>query len=1608
MKKLAEWFKALPKEVKALLAVVGLASPVGAIFFLHRYVFPGVSIVTVVIGVVLVVIVVALLAMGITWLFGRKSKARARKMEQELAGSAAGPVSMDLRAAIKSNNERFFGAIREMRKLGISVYDLPWYVVIGDSGCGKTKLINEGGLTFSTGKPEGYQLGTLNYNWWFTEDAIFVDMAGRLCNPQEDSDRREWEAFLNTVSKGRKGYPINGVLLCVSAEHLLQEPPEQHEADANTMLERLRDLQGKLGVTFATYLVITKCDKIVGFMQFFDRAERDITIKNQIFGWSRPGDFSELYEPEGFASDFNELYGRLHELRLRRLNDDADEFELGMAYSFPEEFRELREPLHTYMRTLFPAIKSPRAVKNLIFRGVYFTSATQQGGLILRHLAERLGADAASQLPPLESMYPRPRPHFVKDLLFRKVFPEEGLVFRNEQEVVRNRRLARLLAIGTGAVAVVMLVLLIVSSLQFGRLITEPRGRAQSAAELRGKTAESLPLLTQLGQDVSTLRSSVWPVLLSLGLGADAPARGLTDIQLRLFEDSILGPTLEQTERVLREGRVARPGETAAPGAWPYTVFEPALRTYLAWYGCARGTGRPEGYDFAAYEALAALIPTSADPLGTKRSEVADVARNYFTTVQGRAGWHNPVRGLADEVRSAAALRTGLKALHDHLEFYATLGAQHPNPTIAEWMRIRDAAAQIERSYAAILVAANQPIRTQQELETFRTTFNTEYALLTQAVDGCTWRGPSEGAIRRIPQLRDAVLAQRGSDGAEGAAAPTAARPGQWLEVRRSLRAAYTRCRATPASDDAVIGLLNALVVGDGRDFRGLDRVLAESLRQAGLANREYFPEFFGPEFTSWVQEVDAEYAHILTLARGADAGRDDAIVVNPALRDVIRPVLDQIHVQLAALGSGGTDLATAAAWAEQMQAVLFPPPAAGGGDISGLAQLDPRWKPQELQALNRTYRDLIRKGAGTALLRTMEDSLSAAGAWGAGELASNWRSTQPSAYFIPVPAAVERPRAPETTPTAPPPPTPGGPPPVLPTGGAPPSPVQPRSEAPTPADRPAGQGQIPACASPDFLNARALEVVQLTRFLADFGGHVYFMEDEATTPLHQRCATLVNAAWKKYCDSYVAAWSTAYGGIRLPALDRLSQVEPRWETFAGQFRPPAGGGLTARQAVQDEFQPAFAEIIRAIRWATYLPESGWWLQAPDDYYGAQKRAVAQAYDDALAVHWAHGQFARRAEAPAAAGSNIPRPWEATAAEFTARWGAWCEAVAAVATLPRRFDEAPGRGVPTLSGVPWEGLANLRSETQLGDELLTQRLVEFQQRAQAVLDVELTSIYVGLQDEALGRVAPYRGWPYLNEAGTGLTAMDTVAFEAFRDLLMRIQRAEELLGALEQALPESDVRRRRLAFLSGSTQWRRFMGLDAQGAPAPLDVIVRTSDPLGEPVSQERVNDSAQHYYRRVELNIGLRLQEAGDRGAVRPVEFETTAAARAERRQTVWEWSRAIDLPELTFQLMDGLQPERQDFRYPPIKPRVLGRPSALALCAFLHRYGTRHEGTWLVTLGVNLAEKFREAGNPELVARLPRQDMVVGERFLFQLPQGRDLPEPITPLEPAVLPPR
>ena len=64
------------------------------------------------------------------------------------------------------------------------LYNLPWYVFIGAPGAGKTTALINSGLRFPLADRLGREAvrgvgGTRNCDWWFTDEAVFLDTAGR-------------------------------------------------------------------------------------------------------------------------------------------------------------------------------------------------------------------------------------------------------------------------------------------------------------------------------------------------------------------------------------------------------------------------------------------------------------------------------------------------------------------------------------------------------------------------------------------------------------------------------------------------------------------------------------------------------------------------------------------------------------------------------------------------------------------------------------------------------------------------------------------------------------------------------------------------------------------------------------------------------------------------------------------------------------------------------------------------------------------------------------------------------------------------------------------------------------------------------------------------------------------------------------------------------------------------------------------------------------------------------------------------------------------------------------------------------------------------------------
>ena len=108
--------------------------------------------------------------------------------------------------------------------------------------------------------------GTVNMNWWFTNNGIILDTAGRLMLPEvPTSNNPEWDEFLRTLNRKRPDCPINGLLLTIPADTLITDRADKIDRKAGEIAVQFTKVQGMLGIRFPVFVLITKCDKILGF-----------------------------------------------------------------------------------------------------------------------------------------------------------------------------------------------------------------------------------------------------------------------------------------------------------------------------------------------------------------------------------------------------------------------------------------------------------------------------------------------------------------------------------------------------------------------------------------------------------------------------------------------------------------------------------------------------------------------------------------------------------------------------------------------------------------------------------------------------------------------------------------------------------------------------------------------------------------------------------------------------------------------------------------------------------------------------------------------------------------------------------------------------------------------------------------------------------------------------------------------------------------------------------------------------------------------------------------------------------------------------------------------
>ncbi|MEJ8472485.1 type VI secretion system membrane subunit TssM [Roseibium algae] len=320
------------------------------------------------------------------------------------------------------------------------LYQLPWYIIIGPPGAGKTTAIVNSGLQFPLAERMGKTAiggvgGTRNCDWWFTNEAVLIDTAGRYTtqDSNSDADGKAWTGFLEMLKKYRRRQPINGAMVAISLSDLSIQDEEARRTHARAIRTRLQELRQRLGVRYPIYIIFTKADLIAGFQEFFENLGSE--EREQVWGFTLPYEkASRESDPvAAFNTEFDALVTQLSNLSLERMQAETDYQRRSLIAGFPSQIASLRSVADAFLGDIF---HESRYEDSQFLRGVYFTSGTQEGTPIDR-LMMGMSQTFGIGRQALGSGQGKGRSYFLTRLLNSVIFRESGLV--SADDIVERR-----------------------------------------------------------------------------------------------------------------------------------------------------------------------------------------------------------------------------------------------------------------------------------------------------------------------------------------------------------------------------------------------------------------------------------------------------------------------------------------------------------------------------------------------------------------------------------------------------------------------------------------------------------------------------------------------------------------------------------------------------------------------------------------------------------------------------------------------------------------------------------------------------------------------------------------------------------------------------------------------------------------------------------------------------------------------------------------------------------------------------------------------------------------------------------------------------------------
>lgn len=283
----------------------------------------------------------------------------------ELLGMTRGAVARYLKSLDRKNVLRSW-----------ALYERPWILVFGDTGCGCSSLLDKCGVDYVHRYPSE-QDGLRAHDrrvprFLFGNEAVFVDTPGAFADPSGNSD---WVGLAKALKAERPLCPADAAVVVVALRDIVDGTPETIKTLGERLRARIDALIGLWGVEIPVYLVFSGTDSMVGFADCFAPGGPDLS--QEVLGASVGSEQTASLPRHIFGEEFALVCRSLSQFRIGRLVRESGETTKRDICRFVIQFEALQEKISALVSEVF---KPSGYVGKPVFKGFYFTGATSSSG----------------------------------------------------------------------------------------------------------------------------------------------------------------------------------------------------------------------------------------------------------------------------------------------------------------------------------------------------------------------------------------------------------------------------------------------------------------------------------------------------------------------------------------------------------------------------------------------------------------------------------------------------------------------------------------------------------------------------------------------------------------------------------------------------------------------------------------------------------------------------------------------------------------------------------------------------------------------------------------------------------------------------------------------------------------------------------------------------------------------------------------------------------------------------------------------------------------------------------------------------------------------------